>query len=150
MRIRGSTGWSQQTLANLVGLDQSRISAIERGVGRLRDVALVTQVANALWIPPVLLGFSDPGTTVGQAGVDGRKRVSWMERRDFFQHVTALVVGVTGAAGLDIDRLTALLPHADPTGIRHVGASDVEVIEQATAARRRPPLRDRPNRLRAV
>lgn len=35
---------------------------------------------------------------------------------------------------LDIDRLTALLPHADPTGTRHVGASDVAVIEQATAA----------------
>ncbi|MGH4008135.1 MAG: helix-turn-helix domain-containing protein [Pseudonocardiaceae bacterium] len=136
-KVRGYTGWSQQTLANLVGLDQSRISAIERRVARLRDVALVAQVANALWIPSMLLGFGDPGATVGQARVDGRKMVSWMERRDFFQHVTALAVGVTGAAGLDIDRLIALLPHADPTGIRHVGASDVKVIEQATAAFKR-------------
>jgi hypothetical protein len=57
-----------------------------------------------------------------------------MDRRDFVQHAAALALGVTGVAGLDIDRLTALLPHADPTGTRHVGASDVEVIEQATAA----------------
>ncbi|MGH3811950.1 MAG: hypothetical protein ACRDUV_05770 [Pseudonocardiaceae bacterium] len=57
-----------------------------------------------------------------------------MDRRDFVQHVATLALGATGAAGLDIDRLTALLPHADPTGARHVGASDVAVIEQATAA----------------
>ncbi len=133
-RVRAATGWSQQTLATLVGLDQPRISAIERNVGRLRDVALVAQVAQGLWIPPVLLGFGDPGTTVGQAGVDGRKLVSWVDRRDFVQHVATLSFGVTGAVGLDIDRLTALLPHADPTGTRHLGAADVTVIEQATAA----------------
>ncbi|MGH3935754.1 MAG: helix-turn-helix domain-containing protein [Pseudonocardiaceae bacterium] len=133
-RVRAHTGWSQQTLANLVGLDQTRISAIERGVGRLRDVALVAQVATRLWIPSVLLGFGDPGTTVGAAGGEGRKLVSWVDRRDFVQHVATLALGATGVAGLDIDRLTALLPHADPTGARHVGASDVEVIEQATAA----------------
>jgi DNA-binding XRE family transcriptional regulator len=50
-RVRAITGWSQQTLAALVGLDQGRISAIERGVRRLRDVAVVAQVATALWIP---------------------------------------------------------------------------------------------------
>jgi transcriptional regulator with XRE-family HTH domain len=38
--VRAITGWSQQTLAGLVGLDQTRISAIERGTRRLRDVAL--------------------------------------------------------------------------------------------------------------
>ncbi|MGH3798906.1 MAG: hypothetical protein ACRDTD_02015, partial [Pseudonocardiaceae bacterium] len=128
------TGWSQQTLATLVGLDQPRISAIERGVGRLRDVALVAQVTTALWIPLILLGFGDPATTVVETGDRGRKLVSWVDRRDSVQHVATLALGAAGAAGLDIDRLTALLPHADPTGARHVGASDVEVIEQATAA----------------
>ncbi|MGH3936060.1 MAG: hypothetical protein ACRDS1_13980 [Pseudonocardiaceae bacterium] len=57
-----------------------------------------------------------------------------MDRRDFVQHVATLTLSVAGMAGLDIDRLTALLPHADPTGTRHLGVSDVEVIEQATAA----------------
>ncbi|MGH3813173.1 MAG: hypothetical protein ACRDUV_12050 [Pseudonocardiaceae bacterium] len=57
-----------------------------------------------------------------------------MDRRDFVQHVAALALGTAGATGLDLDRLTALLPHADPTGIRHVGVADVETIEHATAA----------------
>jgi transcriptional regulator with XRE-family HTH domain len=133
-RVRAVTGWSQRTLGELVGLDQNRISEIERGQRRLRDVALVARVATGLRIPPVLLGFGDPGTTVGQTGVDGPKMVSWVDRRDFVQHIGALTLGVTGVVGLDIDRLIALLPHADPTGTRHVGASDVAVIEQATAA----------------
>ncbi|MGB6162162.1 MAG: helix-turn-helix domain-containing protein [Pseudonocardiaceae bacterium] len=82
-QVRAVTGWSQQTLGNLVGLDQGRISAIERCVRRLRDVAAVAQVATALGIPPVLLGFGDPGTTVGVARAEGRKVVSWVDRRDF-------------------------------------------------------------------
>lgn len=57
-----------------------------------------------------------------------------MDRRDFVQHIAALALGTAGATGLDIDRLTALLPHADPTGTRHVGTADVEAIEQAIAA----------------
>ena len=133
-RVRAITGWSQQTLGELVGLDQTRISEIERGVRRLRDVALVARVATGLRIPPVLLGFGDPGTTVGEEGIDGPKVVSWVDRRDFVQHIAALTLGTAGATGLDIDRLTALLPHADPTGTRHIGAADVETIEQATAA----------------
>jgi transcriptional regulator with XRE-family HTH domain len=129
-RVRAHTGWSQQTLGRLVGLDQTRVSEIERGKRRLRDVAQVARVANGLRIPPILLGFGDPGTTVGTA----QKVVRWMDRRDFVQHVATVALGATAAAGLDIDRLIALLPHTDPTGIRHVGGSDVEVIEQATAA----------------
>jgi hypothetical protein len=40
-------------------------------------------------------------------------------------------------AGVDIDHLAALLPHAEPTGSRHVGMSDVTAVEQATAAFRK-------------
>ncbi len=133
-RVRAVTGWSQQTLGELVGTDQARISEIERGQRRLRDVALVARAATGLRIPPVLLGFGDHGTTVGQAGVDDPKVVSWVDRRDFVQHIGALTLGTAGVVGLDIDRLIALLPHAEPAGTRHVGAADVGVIEQATAA----------------
>lgn len=129
-RVRAVTGWSQQTLGELVGLDQTRVSEIERGQRRLRDVALVARVATGLCIPPVLLGF---GTTVGENGIADAQVVSWVDRRDFVQHIAGLTLGAAGATGLDIDRLTALLPQADPTGTRHIGAADVETIEQATA-----------------
>ncbi|MGH3701220.1 MAG: helix-turn-helix domain-containing protein, partial [Pseudonocardiaceae bacterium] len=129
-RVRMHTGWSQQTLGDVVGLDQTRISAIERGVRHLRDVALVAQVATGLWIPAVLLGFGDPGTTLGQARGNDREG-SGVDRRSLIADVGALVLA--GAAGLDLDRLFALLPQADPTGTRHVGAADVDVIEAATA-----------------
>ncbi|MGH3684532.1 MAG: hypothetical protein ACRDSM_05655, partial [Pseudonocardiaceae bacterium] len=54
-----------------------------------------------------------------------------VDRRSLIADVGALVLA--GAAGLDLDRLFALLPQADPTGTRHVGAADVGVIEAATA-----------------
>ena len=72
--------------------------------------------------------------TVGQRGDAARKDVSWVDRRDFGQHVAGLVLGITGAAGLDTDRLLALLPQAEPTGTRHIGVADVDFLEQVTAA----------------
>ncbi|MGH3721412.1 MAG: hypothetical protein ACRDRI_21690 [Pseudonocardiaceae bacterium] len=53
-----------------------------------------------------------------------------MERRDFVQWVAGLIVGAT--AGLDVSRLAALLPQAQPTGTRRVGTADVEAIEHLT------------------
>jgi hypothetical protein len=97
----------------------------------MRDVALVAQVTTRLGIPPVLLGL---GATVGAAGGAGQKLVSWMDRRDFVQHVATLALSVTGAAVLDIDRLIALLPPTDPTPTRRIGLADVAAIEQATSA----------------
>ncbi|HET9257072.1 MAG TPA: hypothetical protein VFO16_18005 [Pseudonocardiaceae bacterium] len=132
--VRGATGWSQQTLGDLVGLDQHRVSVIERGQRQLRNVALVAPVATALCIPPALLGFGAMRTSVNPARDQARKLVRWVDRRDFVQQAATLALGVAGMAALDIDRLTALLPHADPTGTRHVGASDVAVIEQATTS----------------
>lgn len=76
--VRAHTGWSQQILGNLVGLDQGRISGIERGVRQLRDIAVVARVATFLWIPPVLLGF---GAIVGTTEAGGLKVVDWVKRR---------------------------------------------------------------------
>jgi hypothetical protein len=45
-------------------------------VCRRRDVALVARVATELWIPPILLSFGDPETTVDEARIDGRKKVA--------------------------------------------------------------------------
>lgn len=136
--VRELTEWTQQTLGGVVGLEQSQISAIERGDSQLRNIELIAGVAHGLAIPPVRLNFPDIRATVGRAGAD-RKRVSWVDRRDFGQHIAALTLGVVGAAGLDLDldRLLALLPEAEPTGTRQVGAADIEVIEQLTAEYRR-------------
>ncbi|MGH3929378.1 MAG: helix-turn-helix domain-containing protein, partial [Pseudonocardiaceae bacterium] len=131
--IRAHTGWSQQTLGNLLDLDQSRISAIERGATWLCHVRIVARIATVLGIPAELLGFRGGGATLSRAGATGRKGESWMDRRDFTQHVAGLALGAAGVAGLDIERLVALLPQADPAGFRHVGVADVDVIEQATA-----------------
>jgi transcriptional regulator with XRE-family HTH domain len=71
--VRMVSNWSRQTLGELVGLDQHRVSAIERNVRRLRDVALVARAATGLCIPATLLGFGISGTTVSGARGDGRK-----------------------------------------------------------------------------
>lgn len=133
LRIREHTGWSQRRLGAVVDLDQSQISAIERGASRLWHVRLVAGVARGLRIPAALLNFPDIGVTVGATGIAVRKDVSWVDRRDFGQHIAGLVLGIAAAAGLDIDRLRALLPQAEPTGNRQIGIADVEVIEQLTA-----------------
>lgn len=110
--VRAHAGWSQQTLGNPVGLHQTRVSAIERDVRRLRDVALVAQSPPTCGFPPVLLGFGDSGTTVGHAGglmVEGGE---WMDRRDFMQQAGALALWVAGLDELRgrIRCLTAPLP----------------------------------------
>ena len=110
-----AAGGPHPTLGELGGRGQHRVSAIERGARRLRDVALVAQAATGLCIPPALLGFGGCATTVGVAGGNRRELVSWVDRRDFVQQAAALALGVAGITALDIDRLTALLPHADPT-----------------------------------
>jgi len=135
--VRGLAHWTQQTFGGVIGLEQSEISAIERGDYRLRNIEIIARMAQGLQIPPARLNFPDIRVTVGAAGVAGREDVSWVDRRDFGGHIAAAVLGIAGAGGLDIDRLRSLLPQGEPTGSRHVGVADVEVIEQFTAAFKR-------------
>lgn len=93
IEVRRATGWTQQALAGVVGLTQSQISSIERGERRLRDIELIAGLARALAIPPALLNFPDIGATVGATGVTRLKDVSWVDRRDFGQHIAGLVLG---------------------------------------------------------
>ncbi|MGH8921670.1 MAG: helix-turn-helix domain-containing protein [Actinomycetes bacterium] len=130
LAIRAHTDWSQESLGEYLGFEQRRVSAIENGKRPLHDLGTVIRVANQLAIPAGRLGFTH-GVTVGTGITTGRKG-SGVYRRNFVEYITGLTL-VSGLAGLDIDRLTALLPDAEPTGTRHVGAADVEAIEQATA-----------------
>ncbi|MBV9448235.1 MAG: helix-turn-helix transcriptional regulator [Streptosporangiaceae bacterium] len=131
--VRGAQRWSQQALAEFLGWEQRRISAIETGKRPLVNLQEVLHVANKLKIPAGKLGFRY-GVTVGTGRTAGRTKGSWVQRRNFVNHVAGLTLGLSGVVGLDIDRLIALLPPAEPTGTRHLGAADVETIEQATTA----------------
>ncbi len=135
--VRGLAQWSQQTFGGVIGLEQSEISAIERGEHRLRNIETIARIAQSLRIPPARLNFPDIRVTVDAAGDAQREDVSWVDRRDFGQHIAAGVLSMAGAAGLDIARLRSLLPPSEPTGTRHVGAADVEVIEDFTATFKR-------------
>ncbi|MBV9013558.1 MAG: helix-turn-helix transcriptional regulator [Pseudonocardiales bacterium] len=135
-RVRVETRCSQHVLGALLGLDQATMSKIENGQRSLTDTAAVVRVANVLGIPAGKLGFRY-GVTVGSAA-EADRRGSWVERRrDFIEQVTALTFGATG---VDFHRLLALVPQAESPGTRHLGASDVEVIEQATATYTRQDL----------
>jgi transcriptional regulator with XRE-family HTH domain len=133
-RVRGYRGWSQNDLGAILDLPQNRISDIENGRA-LYDIRIIVKLHQRLGIPAPLLGFGDPATVIGGkvTGLHGQKG-SWMERRDFVQHAAGLALGIASTAGLVIGRVLALLPQAEPTGTRHVGASDIDVIEELTAS----------------
>lgn len=127
--VRVTASLSQEDLGLLVGLSQSRVSDVERGVHRLRDVAVVARVARALGIPSPMLGFG--GSATGNVAVE---EVSWVDRREFFTAVTAITLGVGGVLP-ELERLDALLPvHSDPPTPRRLGAADIVAIEETTAA----------------
>lgn len=146
--VRAEMQWSQQTLGEFLGLPQGRISDIENGKRPLLDLRVVVPVVNKLRIPAGKLGFAH-GTTLSQKMSTGQKGSGVNRRRDFVQHVATLTVGA-GVSGLDVDRLIALLPDAEPTGTRRVGLADVETIEQATAEFKRQDFAQGSGRLRDV
>lgn len=147
--VRQHATWTQEMLAEIVGLTQADISKIENGAWRLRDITTIRRVAERLLIPAELLRV---GITVGSTGSggDGRNEVVRVDRRQFSQHAVATVLGLAATAGLDLDRLTALLPTAEPTGTRHVGLGDVEFLEQITAMFKRQDFTDGSGQVRAA
>jgi transcriptional regulator with XRE-family HTH domain len=119
--MRQAAGWTQHELAGRSGYSQATISRLERGVSRAaRDVVILTDIAQALGVPPAVLGVpgpSDPRAPI----VDG------VERRDF----------LGGSAGLAV---TLLLPR----DIATPGRIDAEQAAQCwTALRRLFELDDR-------
>lgn len=135
--VRRSTELTQQELGEMLQLDQDRISRIERGERRLRDIAIIARIASRLGVPPALLGFDPGAVSVEGAGADEIRAVDWVRRRDFSRAVAGIVLGM-GADALDGDRLDALLPSGPATSTTtRIGSADVEAIEQATAALRR-------------
>jgi hypothetical protein len=67
--IRRTAGLTQEELGDLLDLD--RISRIEHGRRRLRDIAIIARVTSRLGIPPVLLGFDSNTANAEWVGVVG-------------------------------------------------------------------------------
>jgi transcriptional regulator with XRE-family HTH domain len=129
--VRARTGMSQLHLAGMIGLSQSRISSVERGERRLRDVSLIARIAAVLDIPGPLLGFGAHGS-----GSVAGEEVSWVDRRDFLNLVTAATLGSN--LNPEIERLGSVLPsHAEPVSRRRIGDADIDAIEAITAGFRR-------------
>lgn len=133
--VRAQTGLSQTQLASLLGLSQSRVSAIERRERRLTHVRVAARLATALGIPAWLLGFpDDPHTDL--VGTVAAAEVSWLERRDFLALVTAATLG--SSLHPELARLGALLPdQVEPVTRPRIGMADVDAIEAITDGFRR-------------
>lgn len=111
--MRQAVGWNQHDLADRSGWSQATISRLERGVSRAaRDTVILTDVAQALGVPPAVLGVS--GQANPPNSLDG------VERRE--------VLG--GAAGLAV---TMLLPRDVATP----GRIDADQAAQCWTALRR-------------
>lgn len=133
--VRQQTGLSQLQLADLLGLSQSRVSAIERGERRLTHVRLAARLATTLSIPAPLLGFPADAHTDTAGSVAGEE-VSWLERRDFLALVTAATLG--SSLHPELARLGSLLPaQTGPVSRRRIGAADIDAIEAITDGFRR-------------
>ncbi|MBB5159091.1 helix-turn-helix domain-containing protein [Saccharopolyspora phatthalungensis] len=131
--VRQQTGLSQLQLADLLGLSQSRVSAVERGERRLTHVRTAARMATVLRIPAPLLGFPTGHTVTGN---ETDKEVSWLERRDFLSLVTAATLG--SSLNPELARLGSLLPgQAEPVTRPRIGAADVDAIEAITEGFRR-------------
>lgn len=119
--VRQAHGWTQQELADRSGYSQGTISRVERGASRAtRDTAVLNDLADALGVPPAVLGVaSAPGQRPILDAVDRRELVG-------------------GAAGL---ALAVLLPQRVATPGRIDGA---DVTQCWTALRRLYELEEPP------
>jgi transcriptional regulator with XRE-family HTH domain len=85
--FRDALGWTQQDLADRSGYSQSTISRIERGITRAaRDTVVLTDIAEALGVPPEILGIAS--TPAQPPTLDD------VERRGFFGGGVGLAVMV--------------------------------------------------------
>ncbi|MFC5141019.1 helix-turn-helix domain-containing protein [Actinomycetospora rhizophila] len=82
---RKALGWSQGELASRVGYSQATISRLERGSTRAaQDAVLLADVADALGVPPAVLGLAT--ARAGPAGTN----LDDVRRRDFLGGAAAL------------------------------------------------------------
>lgn len=108
------TGASQTAVGSLVGLAQSDISAIERGVRQVRSVDVLTRIADGIAIPLSLLGLvseaggddpparrNSPVPPMTVAKVAGAELEDDVRRRELMAAALGLGAGLIAGAGSD-------------------------------------------------
>lgn len=135
--VRREAGISQIKLGQLLGIPQGRISEIEGGKTRIRDVEKVMDIYLALGVPPEAIGFSSsvPGSVV--CGDDEEAIWMLLTRRGFMSTLAVIALG-TGAMPPEIERLEAILPSPESPDLpSHLGEGDIAAIEAMTESFRR-------------
>ncbi|MER7165344.1 helix-turn-helix domain-containing protein [Micromonospora sp. NPDC000207] len=110
---RGRRGWSQQTLADALGMSKSWVDKVERGVRRLDRLSTLREVARALRIDVDLLLGTGPAAPVARADPsDGPLTGAELDplRAALFRFDAALA-GADGT-GPTPDRIRAGVEHA--------------------------------------
>ncbi|WP_063784331.1 helix-turn-helix domain-containing protein [Streptomyces sp. SBT349] len=97
--FRRYTGASQTIVGARVGLAQSDVSEIERGVRVVRSVDVLTRVAVGLEIPAALLGLAAPVQSCSVARVAASEREDDVRRRDLMAGALGLGAGLSVGTG---------------------------------------------------
>lgn len=120
---------TQLQLADLIGVDQAKVSRIESGTP-LRSIATIARIAAMLGIRPALLGFDEaPDRSTREL------EVNWLDRRDFGRVVMGLVLGASGIP--ELKHLTDLRPRpTDPVAPNQISMEHVDGHRAVTASLR--------------
>lgn len=87
--VRGAYGWRQADLGRRAGFSQPTISRLERGCGRITDIAVLRSLGDVLGIPQAALGLADDFTS--RRLPESRRNLPDVQRSEFLR-------GVLGAA----------------------------------------------------
>ena len=133
---------TQAALGELLQVDQTYVSMIERGRRTVRDIGFLLRISRVLGIPPADLGLSNELITVGPGGVAesaGSSQEQWRAVRRYLNHhrndLARLATGMY-PAGLRIQRTPLIAP---PSWLpsEPVDLADIDLTWVADA----PPLR---------
>jgi transcriptional regulator with XRE-family HTH domain len=124
--LRAELSLTQEQLGLLVGLSQARVSAVERGHHRIRDIAVVVRIAQALSIPAALLGFSRQAEHVEEV----EAVAATLSRRDLLNTSIGLVLAAPLSSALE--HLSERLVVVGRPEVTHVGSADVASVESLT------------------
>ncbi len=137
---------TQEEIGAACGLPQNRISEYLAGSRAVTALEPVRGICVGLEVPPELLGFPPPHAI--HAAPSQEEDPLDLSRRGFFATVAALSLGPD--PGLDIDRLTRLLPTDPGTDQpRQIGTADIEALQRLTDHLRQDAARRGGGTLRA-